>query len=140
MKKINVIYLSNTGNTEAMAEAVVSGAEGDGVEVKLINFDSASEEDVLSADAVALGCPACGTEELDEDYVVPLLDAIGDKIKDKPVALFGSYGWGGGDYMEEWEDKMKEMGANLVCDSVVAEESPDDDAIEACKALGASLK
>ncbi len=140
MKKINVIYFSNSGNTEEMANAVVKGAEGEDIAVKLITFGEATEADVLDADAVAMGCPACGAEELDEDDVYPFLDKIKDKISGKQIALFGSYGWGGGPWMETWKADMESYGVKIVGEPVIANDAPDDEALAACEALGASLK
>ena len=60
-------------------------------------------------------------------------------LKGKNIALFGSYGWGDGEWMRNWEESCKEAGANLVCDSVICQEEPDDEATDACKALGAAL-
>ncbi len=140
MKKINVIYFSNTGNTEAMAEAVAEGAKSDETEVKLMTFDEASIDDVLDADAVALGCPACGTEELDDGEVQPFIDELEGKVEGKDMVLFGSYGWGGGPWMETWEEQMTSFGVNLVADSVIIEETPEEEGLEECRALGEKLK
>lgn len=139
MKKISVIYFSNTGNTEEMANAVVKGATSGDSEVKLIRFEDASIEDVIEADAVALGCPACGTEELDDGYVLPFVESLEGKIEGKNMALFGSYGWGEGPWMESWEEQMQSYGAKLVTSSVIAHETPDDTGLENCEALGKSL-
>lgn len=139
MKTINVMYFSNTGNTQAMAEAVAEGAKSDNTEVKLITFENATIEDVTGVDAVAFGCPACGTEELDEDVVAPFIEKLEGKVKAKNIVLFGSYGWGGGPWMEDWEEQMKSYGANLVSDSVIANEAPDEESLEMCKQLGKSL-
>lgn len=140
MKKIVVIYFSNTGNTEMMAEAVVKGAEGDNTEVKLMTFSDASIDDVLEADVVALGCPACGAEELDEDVVKPYVEQLEGKVNSKNMVLFGSYGWGEGPWMESWEEQMKSYGVNLVANSVIVNETPDEDGLALCTALGEALK
>lgn len=140
MKKINVIYFSNTGNTEDMAQAVLKGAQGDQTEVNLIAFQDATLEDVTGADAVAMGCPACGTEELDEEYVAPFVESLEGHVDGKEMVLFGSYGWGGGPWMETWEEQMKSYGAKLVTDSVIASEAPDNQSIEQCEAAGKALQ
>lgn len=139
MKKISILYHSGTGNTEMMAQSVLKGAQSNGAEVKLFTFDDAALEDVISADAVGFGCPATGTEELEADVVVPFLEELGDQISGKPLVLFGSYGWGGGAYMEDWEAQMKEKGANLLSEGLTIEETPDEEGLETCESLGTLL-
>ena len=134
MGKIAVVYWSSTGNTEMMADAVAQGA---GVEkVALADFPAA---DVAEYDALALGCPAMGDEVLEEDEVQPWFDEAKASLSGKKVVLFGSYGWGDGEWMRNWEDACREAGAELVADSVMCQEEPDDDGLAACKALGAAL-
>lgn len=140
MKKIAVIYLSNTGNTQAMAEAVATGATSDATEVSLLTFDDATLEDVKGADAIAFGCPACGTEELDEDTVVPFMEMIKDSIDGKAMVLFGSFGWGDGAYIEDWERQVKGYGANLLESGLTNMEDPDANALSQCQALGKKLQ
>jgi flavodoxin short chain len=140
MKKIAVIYKSATGNTEMMAEAIAKGAKSDETEVKLLSVEEASAEDVINADAVALGCRASGAEEFDADDVVPFIETIQDKVTDKPMVLFGSFGWGDGQYMEEWADQMKSYGANLLAEGLTLLETPDNDGLAECEALGKKLQ
>ena len=90
-------------------------------------------------DAIAFGCPAMGDEVLEEDEFQPMFDAVLPALNGKKVALFGSYGWGDGQWMRDWEETCKAAGVSLACDSVIANESPDDEAVAACKALGAAL-
>ena len=139
MSKVAVVYWSSTGNTEAMANAVAEGAKAAGAEV--ISFESAdfSADKVDEFDAIAFGCPAMGDEVLEDTEFEPMFDGCKDALKGKNIALFGSYGWGDGEWMRNWEDSCKEAGANLVCDSVICQEEPDDEATDACKALGAAL-
>lgn len=139
MSKVAVVYWSSTGNTEAMANAVAEGAKAAGAEV--ISFESAdfSADKVDEFDAIAFGCPAMGDEVLEDTEFEPMFDGCKDALKGKNIALFGSYGWGDGEWMRNWEDSCKEAGANLVCESVICQEEPDDEATEACKALGAAL-
>lgn len=139
MSKVAVVYWSSTGNTEAMANAVAEGAKAAGAEV--ISFESAdfSADKVDEFDAIAFGCPAMGDEVLEDTEFEPMFDGCKDALKGKNIALFGSYGWGDGEWMRNWEDSCKETGANLVCESVICQEEPDDEATEACKALGAAL-
>lgn len=139
MSKINVVYWSQTGNTEQMAEAIGKGitqAGGEAVvsEVSAISPDALKDENVF-----ALGCPAMGAEVLEEAEMEPFVEAVESFAAGKKIALFGSYGWGDGEWMRNWEESCKEAGANLVCDSVICQEEPDDEATDACKALGAAL-
>lgn len=131
--KIAVIYWSGTGNTEAMASAV---AEGAGAELYSVSQFSG---DVTEYDRLAFGCPAMGAENLEEGEFEPFFEGIESKLSGKKVALFGSYGWGDGEWMRNWEDDCKAAGIQLVCDSVICCEAPDDDALDACRKLGAAL-
>ena len=139
MSKISVVYWSQTGNTEAMANAVVDGAKEKGADVTLYECADFRPELVADYDAIAFGCPAMGDEVLEEDEFEPMFDGCKDALKDKKIALFGSYGWGDGEWMRNWESVCHEAGANLICDFVIANEAPDDEAVEACKAMGAAL-
>ena len=139
MAKIAVVYWSDTGNTESMASAVTEGAKEKGADAVMLTaaeFD-ASMLDML--DAVAFGCPAMGAEELEDSEFAPMFAACEPKLSGKKIALFGSYGWGDGEWMRNWEDTCRADGAVLACDSVICNEAPDDDAIAACKALGAAI-
>ena len=135
MSKVAVIYWSGTGHTEAMAEAVAKGADG-----VLLTCAEVPEDVAAQYDAFALGCPARGSEELEEDEFGPLFEKLAPSLAGKKVALFGSYGWGDGEWMRTWEDNCRAAGIVLACDSVTCQEDPDADALAACEALGASLK
>ena len=139
MSKVAVVYWSSTGNTEAMANAVAEGAKAAGAEV--ISFESAdfSADKVDEFDAIAFGCPAMGDEVLEEDEFEPMFSECEAKLSGKKIGLFGSYGWGDGEWMRTWEETCKADGAVLACDSVLANEAPDDDAVAACQALGKAL-
>ena len=139
MSKVAVVYWSATGNTEAMADAVVEGAKKAGAEVSKLTSAEFGPADVAGFDGIAFGCPAMGAEVLEEDEFQPMWDDVKGALSGKNIALFGSYGWGDGEWMRNWEDDCKAAGANLVVESVMANEAPDDDAIAACKALGAAL-
>lgn len=131
--KTAVIYWSGTGNTEAMAKAV---AEGAGAELFSV---SAFSGDVADYDAVAFGCPAMGAENLEEGEFEPFFEGIEIKLSGKKVALFGSYGWGDGEWMRTWEEDCASAGIRLAADSVTCCEAPDDEALSACLALGKKL-
>ena len=132
--KTAVIYWSGSGNTEAMARAV---AEGAGAE--LFNVSEFSG-DVAEYDRLAFGCPAMGAENLEESEFEPFFAENEGKLSGKKVALFGSYGWGDGEWMREWAERVKNDGAVLVNDEgLIVNEAPDDAALADCKALGAKL-
>ena len=139
MSKVAVVFWSGTGNTEAMADAVAQGARGAGASVDVLGPSAFDASKVAAYDGIAFGCPAMGAEVLEEDEFDPMFQDVKGALSGKPIALFGSYGWGDGEWMRNWEDDCKAAGANLVVDSVMANEAPDDDAIAACKALGAAL-
>ncbi len=139
MSKIAVVYWSGTGNTEAMASAVAEGAKEKGAEAVLLTPSEFDSDMLDNFDAVAFGCPAMGAEELEESEFLPMFEACESKLKGKKITLFGSYGWGDGEWMRTWEENCTSDGALLACESVICNESPDDDAIASCKALGASL-
>jgi len=137
MNKVAVIFWSGTGNTQAMAEAVAEGARKAGADVSLLTCADVSG--VSAFDAVALGCPAMGAEELEDSEFLPMLEGIEPALAAKKVALFGSYGWGDGEWMRTWEARCAEKGITLAAASVMANEAPDDDALAACRALGEAL-
>ena len=139
MSKIAVVYWSGTGNTEAMANAVLEGAKGKGADAVL--FTSAEFDDSMmdAYDAVAFGCPAMGDEVLEESEFEPMFSSCEPKLSGKKIALFGSYGWGDGEWMREWETNCKQAGAVLACESVICNEMPDDEEIQSCRTLGEML-
>ena len=139
MKKTAIVYWSGTGNTEAMANAVAEGAKAAGAEVTVLTAAEMSADLVSAFDAIAFGCPAMGSEVLEEEEFAPMFDACKAGLAGKPIALFGSYGWGDGEWMRNWEETCLADGAQLACDFVICNEAPDDDAIASCKALGAAL-
>lgn len=139
MNKIAIVFWSGTGNTEAMADAVAAGINEQGGQATIIQASSFSSEQMDSYDAIAFGCPSMGEEELEETEFAPMFSACKSKLHGKKIALFGSYGWGDGEWMRTWEETCISEGANLVTDSVICNEAPDDEAIAACKELGAAL-
>lgn len=139
MHKIAVVYWSSTGNTEEMAKAVALGARGAGASCDLLTCDRMDAEKVKQYDALLFGCPAMGAEELEQDEFEPMFSAVKPALAGRKVALFGSYGWGGGEWMQTWEADCAASGISLAHESVICNEAPDDDALAACKALGAAL-
>ena len=139
MSKIAVVYWSGTGNTLEMAQAVKSGAEKAGAQVRLFTPDEFSPDMVDSYDYIAFGCPSMGCEQLEESEFEPMFSACKPNLNGKPIALFGSYGWGDGEWMRTWEEDCGTAGINRVADSVICCEAPDDEALAACRALGRKL-
>lgn len=139
MSKIAVVYWSGTGNTEAMAEEVANGAKAAGAEVESFTTDDFAADKMDDYDAVAFGCPAMGDEVLEEGEFEPMFEGCVSALKDKKIALFGSYGWGDGEWMRNWEDECRNAGAVLACDSVTCNDAPDSDCESACRALGKRL-
>ena len=121
--KVSIVYWSGTGNTEAMANAVAEGAKGTGAEVELLPVSAASE-DVLASDALILGCPAMGAEQLEESEFEPFFSAIEGKLAGKKVGLFGSYDWGDGEWMRTWQERVVIAGGNMITDGIIANNAP----------------
>ena len=139
MAKVAVVYWSGTGNTEQMAQKVAEGAQTAGADTALLTaaeFDAAQMD---AYDAIAFGCPSMGAEELEETEFEPMFSSCESKLQGKKIALFGSYGWGDGEWMRNWEQACVDDGAVLACESVICNEAPDQDGEEACIALGKSL-
>ena len=139
MSKVAVVYWSSTGNTESMANAVADGAKEAGAEVTTFETADFSADKVDEFDAIAFGCPAMGDEVMEEDEFEPLFSSCEAKLSGKKVGLFGSYGWGDGEWMRNWEETCRSAGASLVAEGVICQEEPDDEAVENCKALGKAL-
>ena len=139
MSKIAVVYWSGTGNTQQMAEAVAGGAKKAGAEAELIFVSDFTADMMDNFDAVAFGCPSMGSEELEDSEFQPVFEACEAKLSGKKIALFGSYGWGDGEWMRTWADTCKNDGAVLAAEPVICNDAPDDDALAQCDALGAAL-
>ncbi len=139
MSKVAVVYWSGTGNTKAMADKVVEGAKGAGAEVSLFTpaeFNAGMMDDF---DAIAFGCPSMGAEVLEEMEFDPMFSECEPKLGGKRIALFGSYGWGDGEWMRNWDETCKAAGASMACDYVICNEYPDESAEQECMSLGAAL-
>ena len=137
MSKVGIVYWSGTGNTKIMAEAVLEGAKNKGLEATLFDVSEFNKDMVSDFDAIAFGCPAMGAEALEEVEFEPVFSEC--DLNGKNIALFGSYGWGGGEWMNSWEEVCGEKGAKLVSKSVICNEAPDDEVLEECKKLGEML-
>ena len=137
MSKTAIIYWSGTGNTEAMAMAVADGAKQVNPDAALFSISDITADAAAEYDVLVLGCPAMGAEVLEEDEFEPFFTELEGKLNGKKVALFGSYGWGDGEWMRSWEERVIASGAALVGgEGLIVNEAPDDDALEQCKKLG----
>jgi len=140
MSKVLVVYWSGTGNTEAMANAVAKGVQDAGAEVIMKSVSDADSSEIKDYDLIALGCPSMGAEVLEEDEMEPFVSEIEGLVSGKKIALFGSYGWGDGEWMRDWEERMKSAGAFLINDAgFICNDAPDESAVAECEDLGTML-
>lgn len=139
MSKVAVVYWSGTGNTEEMANQVAASAKAAGADVSVFTSADFNAEMIGQFDAIAFGCPSMGAEQLEESEFEPMFTGCESSLSGKNIALFGSYGWGDGEWMRSWEARCSDDGASLICGSVICCETPDDDALSACRKLGAAL-
>ena len=139
MKKAAVVYWSGTGNTERMAQEIVAGLQEAGAQASLFTAAEFDPSTLSEYDALAFGCPSMGAEELEEEEFAPMFRACEPALAGRRIALFGSYGWGDGEWMRLWEEQCRQDGALLACESVICNEAPDDDALAALRALAAEL-
>lgn len=137
--KTAVVYWSGTGNTEAMAGSVAEGAKSAGAEVSVFTAADFSADMVDQFDSIAFGCPSMGSEQLEDSEFDPMFNACEAKLSGKKVGLFGSYGWGDGEWMRNWEEQCIADGAVMAGEGVICNEAPDDTATEQCVALGKAL-
>lgn len=135
MSKIAVVYYSGSGNTEAMADVIVNAIGADKIEAG--DFSAAK---AVEYDAIAFGCPAMGDEVLEETVFQPMWDDVKGALAGKKVALFGSYGWGDGQWMRDWEADAQSNGVDLATSSVICNEAPDDEATAALEALAKAIQ
>lgn len=140
MDKIYVVYWSQSGNTQAMAEAVGKGVTDAGKEAAVVYVGDAFIEELKKAKCFALGCPAMGAEVLEESEMEPFVCEVEGIASGKTIALFGSYGWGDGQWMRDWAQRAQDDGAQLFSEEgLICNETPDDDVQAACRKLGANL-
>ena len=120
-----------------MADLVLEGMQSAGAQAELLECTAVT--DLSGYDAIAFGCPAMGSESLEDSEFEPMFDSVKKKLSGKKIALFGSYGWGDGEWMRNWEEDCKTCGINLVCESVLVNGAPEGEDAEACKKLGIAL-
>jgi len=139
MSKIAVVYWTGTGNTEMMANEIAAGARNAGAEVSVFQTSEFAADSATMFDKFALGCPAMGAEELEDSEFLPLYVKLKPILAGKKVVLFGSYGWGGGEYMSGWKEDATGAGLVLVDEPLAIENAPDDDGKAKCQELGKVL-
>ena len=140
MSEIIVAYWSGTGNTGAMAEYVAQGIREGGKEAKIVNVENFSADELKDCSVFALGCPSMGSEQLEEAEMEPFVDEIESLVSGKTILLFGSYGWGDGEWMRDWAERMKNAGAVLLREEgIITNDAPEDDVLEELKAAGQEL-
>lgn len=137
MSKIIVAYWSQTGNTETMAKQIGKGIEEAGKEAEILEISKVSLGELEAASAFALGCPSMGDEVLEESEMEPFVADVEKFAEGKNIALFGSYGWGDGQWMRDWQTRMSACGANIVNgEGLITQEVPDSKTEEECRKLG----
>lgn len=138
MSKVLIVYWSGTGNTEKMAELIAQGAKAGKAEVELKSVLLASPNIVDDYQLIALGSPSMGAEVIEEEDMEPFVESLKNKVQGKKIALFGSYGWGDGEWMRNWEDRMKDYGAEVI-ETVIANDAPEGESEQECISLGLKL-
>ncbi|MGN2370353.1 flavodoxin [Clostridium cagae] len=136
---MKIIYWSGTGNTEAMANLIAKGIEDLEVKTELINISNANVDSLKDENIVVLGCPSMGDEELEGGEFLPLLENVQDDLKNKKVILFGSYGWGDGQWMRSWEEEMTASGVNVALEPLIVNYTPEGESEEQCIQYGREI-
>ena len=140
MVQISIVYWSGTGNTELMAQKVAEGVREAGQEAVVLSVDLADVSELKKARAFALGCPSMGAEQLEETQMELFMCDLENGIVGKQIGLFGSFGWGGGEWMRDWEERVRNAGASVVGEEgIIVNGAPDEEAEEKCKELGRAL-
>ncbi|AOR22814.1 flavodoxin [Clostridium taeniosporum] len=136
---MKIIYWSGTGNTESMANLIAKGIEESGAKTELINISSANVDSLKDENIVVLGCPSMGDEELEGGEFLPFIESVQEDLKNKKVALFGSYGWGDGQWMRSWEEEMTSSGINVALEPLTVNYAPEGEAEEQCIQYGREI-
>ena len=140
MKKVLIVYWSGTGNTQAMAESIAKGVSDGNGEAILKPVGNASADLVKEAEALAFGCTAMGAEVLEESEMEPFIASLGSaEVENKPLGLFGSYDWVDGQWMRDWADRMKGLGAKLDGEGIITQLEPAEESLTRCYELGKRL-
>lgn len=133
---MKVIYWSQTGNTERMAELIAKGIEERGKSAELVELSGVSIDDLKDEEVIIFGSPAYGAEELEETEVEPFVASLEGNINGKKVALFGSWGWGDGAWMKDLEERIKSYGAELIGEGLTVKELPEGEDEARCIEFG----
>lgn len=136
MSTIGIIYWSGSGNTQAMAEAIAEGIKIAGSEADILTVSEISVEDAIKYDKIAFGCPSMGAEVLEEAEFEPFFEDIENRLAGKKIALFGSYGWGDGQWMREWQERAEGKNALVFDEGLIINETPDAEGIDICREFG----
>ncbi|NLL36617.1 MAG: flavodoxin [Fretibacterium sp.] len=139
MSKVLIVYWSGTGNTEKMAELITEGAREAGAETDCKRVGSVAVSDLAQYDVVAFGSPSMGAEVIEEAEMEPFFVEALPTLKERKTAIFGSYGWGDGEWLKTWSERLKQGGAVIMDEGLAVQESPDEAASSACRAWGAKL-
>lgn len=135
---MKIVYYSASGNTEKMANLIAEGIAKAGKSAEVINVSNVNANIFDDEEVVILGCPAMGDEVLEENEFEPFVEEISSKISGKKVALFGSYGWGDGQWMRDWQERMESLGCTLIDDGLIIQYEPEDNSSE-CIELGMTI-
>ena len=136
MDKAVLVFWSGTGNTEAMAESIAKGAGEAGAELQVLQVSDTDAKQVSVYGNILLGCPAMGAEVLEESEFEPFFTELEPMLAGKRVALFGSFGWGDGEWMRLWEERVTNAGAALFENGLMINEAPDNQGLASCEAFG----
>ncbi|MGL5651106.1 MAG: flavodoxin [Paraclostridium sp.] len=136
---MKIIYWSGTGNTETMANLISSGLSNQGKSPELLRVESVIVDDLKNEDILILGCPSMGDENLEEVDFEPFIESLKGLGAGKKACLFGSYGWGDGEWMKKWEEQMDSYGFELPLESVIVNEAPEGDDKDLCVKFGESI-
>ena len=137
--KIVLVYSSTTGRTESMAKAIEEGILSAGAEVNSYKIEEANIGDVFASDILVLGSPADGAESINEENFVPFMEDNKDKFVGKKVFLFGSYGWGGGEYANAWKTQVVEFGGEIIQEPITCLEEPEEEILVQLREVGKKI-
>ena len=136
MSSIGVIYWSGSGNTKAMAADVAEGIRAAGSEADLMEVSDITPDKAAEYEKLAFGCPSMGSEVLEESEFEQFFEAVEQKLSGKKVALFGSYGWGDGEWMRDWQERTEGKGADVFSEGLIINETPDSEGLDTCREFG----
>ncbi|MCK9236087.1 MAG: flavodoxin [Acholeplasmataceae bacterium] len=136
MEKVLVVYWTGTGNTEMMAEKIAEGLVLEGLDVTLRQVDEIDVDEALTYEKIAFGCPSMGLEILEEDEFEPFFEEIENQLDSRKIALFGSYGWGDGEWMDAWIERVQDLNLNLFEPGLKINSTPSPEEEEDCLQFG----